>query len=82
MTTQELLESGAIGTYRKSTFTQGMATYPCYEIDFNGGYYYTSMWANPNCKKTVLRFIEKHKGKASPILLHDNERITHDNETA
>jgi hypothetical protein len=62
MTIQELIDSGTIGTYRKSTFTHGMAIYPCYEIDFNGGAYSTSIWAKPNCKKTVLQFIEKHKG--------------------
>jgi hypothetical protein len=60
MTIQEILDSGAIGIYRKSTFIQGMAAYPCFEIDFNGGTLMTSHWLKPTSEKAVKSFIAKH----------------------
>lgn len=63
MTTQEIIDSGAIGTYRKSKFAQGMSSYPCYEIDFRAGVFLTSNWAKPTSKKAVIEFIRKHKAE-------------------
>ena len=68
MNYEQIVATGATGKYQRGTFTQGMATYPCYLIEFKGGYINTSYWMKPNDLKGVKRFIEKYKfsGVAKP----------------
>jgi hypothetical protein len=63
MTNQEILDSGATGSYAATTFQQGVSTFPGYAIAFRaGGVLITAQWAKPNSEKTVQDFIRKHGG--------------------